>query len=302
MKQRLEPITEAWTGFAVEFLSRPGRGAGAARRESSRTILFLCPAAEKNPTELCLALFGPQIQIHELATGENGAGRHRPGLIFVYAAESGASLKPMLEHYQEQLHVPALVAQRSNLQKSAQHVLEFLSRPDGEDADAEATADLESAAAPAGASAHLEPGIAPLPADAALWSGPLPEVRLENVEAGKEISAKPEINDYRAEYTCRFVLKNFRQPVNRDLMAEMVSLSPGYFSNLFRNEVGMSFSDYLIQIRVNNAKKLLRRFDLSIEEISKLCGFNSLAHFSRTFKERCGVSPLKFRKSPHPES
>ena len=72
----------------------------------------------------------------------------------------------------------------------------------------------------------------------------------------------------------------------------------GYFSNLFRSEVGMSFSDYLIQVRVENAKCLLRRFDLSVEDISKKCGFNSLAHFSRTFKDRCGQSPLKYRKSP----
>jgi two-component system response regulator YesN len=100
------------------------------------------------------------------------------------------------------------------------------------------------------------------------------------------------------EYACRYVLAHFRENINRDSMAEMVGLSPGYFSNLFRGEVGMSFSDYLIQVRIENAKILLRRFDLSVEAVSRQCGFHSLAHFSRTFKDRVGLSPLKYRKSP----
>ena len=91
----------------------------------------------------------------------------------------------------------------------------------------------------------------------------------------------------------------FAENTNRDKMADTVNLWPGYFSNLFRSEVGMSFSDYLIQVRVENAKSLLKRFDLSVDAISKKCGFNSLAHFSRTFKDRVGLSPLKYRKTPH---
>ena len=118
-------------------------------------------------------------------------------------------------------------------------------------------------------------------------------------DEGNLVHAATNLNDYRAEYACRFVLAHFHENVNRDKMAEMVHLSPGYFSNLFRSEVGMSFSDYLIMVRIENAKAMLRRFELSVEAISKKCGFNSLAHFSRTFKDRCGLSPLKYRKSPH---
>ena len=133
---------------------------------------------------------------------------------------------------------------------------------------------------------------------AELWNEVLPEIILVD-EEGNTVHASHQLQDYRAEYTCRYVLAHYNENINRDKMAEMVNLSPGYFSNLFRSEVGMSFSDYLIQVRVENAKGLLRRFDLSVEAISKKCGFNSLAHFSRTFKDRCGLSPLKFRKSPH---
>jgi AraC-like DNA-binding protein len=140
--------------------------------------------------------------------------------------------------------------------------------------------------------------ISPLPSNDELWNDALPEIVLVT-EEGNTVHASHNLQDYRAEYACRYVLAHFHENINRDKMAETVNLSPGYFSNLFRSEVGMSFSDYLIQVRVENAKSLLRRFDLSVDAISKKCGFNSLAHFSRTFKDRCGLSPLKFRKSPH---
>ncbi|HPF36742.1 MAG TPA: AraC family transcriptional regulator [Candidatus Krumholzibacteria bacterium] len=284
VKERLESIAEAWSSFVVEFPSCPKIKTDTG--ENHQKILFLCAATEKNPAELCFAFFGPQIllrRLHDLNGDETTADAR---LIFVYAAEVPATLKATLDYYQGHVDAPVLVAQRTNVRKSAQHVLEFLTA---------------SGAPAAPAAAELDPGLVPLPSDVPLWQGPLPEVVLENAgEDGDDVVATSEIQDFRAEYACRYVLQNYSENINRDRMAEMVHLSPGYFSNLFRVEVGMSFSDYLIQIRIDNAKRLLRRFDLSVEEVSKQCGFNSLAHFSRTFKDRCGMPPLKFRKSPQP--
>jgi len=285
VKERLEPITEAWSSFVVEFPSCPKIKTDTG--ENHQKILFLCAASEKNPAELCFAFFGPQIllrRLHDLS-GDETVNEAR--LIFVYASETPTALKSTLDYYQAHIDAPVLVAQRMNVRKSAQHVLEYLNGTNA----ATVTAEPKRS--------EVDPGLVPLPSDVPLWQGGLPEVVLENDgEAGSLVIATPEIQDYRAEYACRYVLQNFSENINRDRMAEMVHLSPGYFSNLFRIEVGMSFSDYLIQVRIDNAKKLLRRFDLSVEEVSKQCGFNSLAHFSRTFKDRCGVPPLKFRKSP----
>ena len=138
-----------------------------------------------------------------------------------------------------------------------------------------------------------------MPSDAELWTENLPEIVLVD-EDGNTVHAAAQP----AGLSGRICL-----PLRAGALTTRTSTGtrwpkwstchPGYFSNLFRSEVGMSFSDYLIQVRIENAKSLLRRFDLSVEAISKKCGFNSLAHFSRTFKDRCGLSPLKFRKSPH---
>ncbi len=279
MRERLEPIEGAWASLTIEF----GNGEESGESEGQHPgIVFLCPRSEQNPAELCYAFFGPQIRL----SPEPPAPGVRPRLVFVYAPEIPENMKSALEFIQERYQAPVLVAQRSNVQQSARHVVDYLN--------------LLEAPAPRGAVETRE-GLVP-GAEDDIWQGPLPEVVLERAgRGGEDVHANLDIQDYRAEYACRYVLKHFAESINRDRMAEMVNLSPGYFSNLFRLEVGMSFSDYVIQVRVDNAKQLLRRFDLSVEQVSRQCGFNSLAHFSRTFKDRTGLSPLKYRKAPQVE-
>lgn len=266
-------------------------------REESQRILFLCPQSEANPTELCLALFGSQILMHRLQQGESTDVLATTGFIFVYAAETPNALRSVLERYQTITNAPVLVSQKSNVVKTAHFVTEFLNRVTGPGFGQGIASMDQHVGMPMGRTS-LDADSFVAPNDAELWNENLPDIVLVD-EDGNTVHASHNLQDYRAEYACRFVLAHFSENINRDKMADMVNLSPGYFSNLFRSEVGMSFSDYLIQVRIENAKSLLRRFDLSVEAISKKCGFNSLAHFSRTFKDRCGLSPLKFRKSPH---
>ncbi|MFT5232868.1 MAG: AraC-like DNA-binding protein [Candidatus Krumholzibacteriia bacterium] len=294
LDERLEAQAEPWTSFVIEFPTYPKQV--VADRQESQRILFLCPATEANPTELCLALFGSQILMHRLQPGESTESIASAGFIFVYAAETPNSLRNVLATYKQITSAPVLVSQKSNVVKTAHFVTEFLNRvaaPSFASAQLGGENVLSSTTSPA-----LDPALMPQSGDEDLWSEHLPEIVLVD-EEGNTVHASHDLQDYRAEYACRYVLAHYSENINRDKMADTVNLSPGYFSNLFRSEVGMSFSDYLIQVRVENAKGLLRRFDLSVDAISRKCGFNSLAHFSRTFKDRCGLSPLKFRKSPH---
>jgi len=217
-------------------------------------------------------------------------------MVFLYTAETPGVALRGLEPLKAAVNAPVVVARKNNVVKTAHFVTAYLK---GSQAQA-----AQAGGRPLGAFGGAEeplPGteapLGTLTGDNELWSENLPDITLTDTD-GNTIKAAGTLQDYRAEYACRYVLAHFHENINRDKMAEMVNLSPGYFSNLFRSEVGMSFSDYLIQVRVENAKCLLKRFDLSVEAISKKCGFNSLAHFSRTFKDRCGQSPLKYRKSP----
>ncbi len=294
MEERLEALQEPWTSFVIEFPTYPKQLVHG--REESQRILFLCPQSEANPTELCLALFGSQILMHRLQQGESTDILVTAGFIFVYSAETPNALRSVLDRYQTITNAPVLVAQKSNVVKTAHFVTEFLNRVTSPAFGQGAAAMDKTMGMTMGTPMDADTFVAPT--DAELWNDNLPDIVLID-EDGNTVHASHNLQDYRAEYACRFVLAHYSENINRDKMAEMVNLSPGYFSNLFRSEVGMSFSDYLIQVRIENAKSLLRRFDLSVEAISKKCGFNSLAHFSRTFKDRCGLSPLKFRKSPH---
>lgn len=279
MEEKLAIQPQPWTGILIEFSIPSGRSAGTYGDQ--HRVLFLCPATEKNPTELCLALFGRQIVLRRLQAGERIEAESRPQLAFVYAAALPEQPARMLRGWGDLEDVPILLAGRANAVRSARLVVAL----------------LQATTATSGEAQHLAAGHEELDGDETLWDEPLPEIAMVD-DDGNVVRATTNLTDYRAEYACRYVLAHFSESINRDQIAEMVHLSPGYFSNLFRAETGMSFSDYLIMVRVENAKALLRRFELSVEAISKKCGFNSLAHFSRTFKDRCGVSPLKYRKSP----
>ncbi len=292
VEEQMQQQAQSWIGFVIEFPTYPKQLVQG--REESQRVLFLCPDSESNPTELCLALFGQQILMHRLQQDEPLEALANANFLFVYAAETPDALRDVVSRYEEIVMAPILVARKSNVVKTAHLVTEFLVHGYGAQVG---SIGGQFAGHPLRGTDQGTREMEGLSGET-LWNEPLPEIILVD-EEGNTVHASHQLQDYRAEYTCRYVLAHFNENINRDKMAEMVNLSPGYFSNLFRSEVSMSFSDYLIQVRVENAKTLLRRFDLSVEAISKKCGFNSLAHFSRTFKDRCGLSPLKFRKSPH---
>jgi AraC-like DNA-binding protein len=293
VEERLQAVREPWTSFLVEFPTMPKHMVQG--REEVQKILFLCPQTEPNPTELCLALFGSQILMQKLQNGDASATIADTSMVFLYAAETPGALQRALEPFEGTVNAPVIVARKTNVVKTAHFVTAYLAGSHAQAAQANASPFGLAEEAASG----MDPALVSLPGDAELWAENLPDITLVDPD-GNTIHAAHSLQDYRAEYACRYVLAHFHENINRDKMAEMVNLSPGYFSNLFRSEVAMSFSDYLIQVRVENAKCLLKRFDLSVEAISKKCGFNSLAHFSRTFKDRCGQSPLKYRKSPQP--
>ena len=70
-----------------------------------------------------------------------------------------------------------------------------------------------------------------------------------------------------------------------------------YLGRLFKKEIGVSFSDYVLAKRLKRAEKLLKTTEEKIIEIALECGFNSISYFNRIFKNKNGVSPQAFRLS-----
>lgn len=96
--------------------------------------------------------------------------------------------------------------------------------------------------------------------------------------------------------TLTFIRKNCIDRITLEQAAQVAHLSPSYFSRLFREETGKSFTEYLIDCRVNRAKALLREGELTLTEIAVRTGFCDQSHFSKAFKRTTGVSPGIYRK------
>lgn len=80
------------------------------------------------------------------------------------------------------------------------------------------------------------------------------------------------------------------------MTAEYVNKSKNYFSYLFKKELGISFVEYLNQVRVEAAKKLLDTTDEKTYEISEKVGYSDYKYFSSVFKKITGVSPAQYKK------
>lgn len=102
-----------------------------------------------------------------------------------------------------------------------------------------------------------------------------------------------------AEVLC-YMEKNSKRKISLAQLSRMVNLSPRSFQRIFRSYMGSSPFYYLINIRVQHAKKLLEKTELNISEVACAAGFSSSAYFTRQFKKIIRISPLSYRKQLNP--
>ena len=92
-----------------------------------------------------------------------------------------------------------------------------------------------------------------------------------------------------------YVGKHYAEELRLEDLASLAGMSPTAFSRFFKQHSGRSLMDYIIDIRLGNAARLLIDTTESISEICYKCGFNNLSNFNRTFKNRRGYTPRDFR-------
>lgn len=94
-----------------------------------------------------------------------------------------------------------------------------------------------------------------------------------------------------------YISKNYGSNLPLEQIAEAVELSPNYICGLFKKEMGVNLSAYIMEYRINKAKELLVSTNLKSYEIAEKTGFSDESYFSRSFKKVTGQSPYEFRRA-----
>ena len=111
----------------------------------------------------------------------------------------------------------------------------------------------------------------------------IPPIRVINSNFGK---VEPIID---------YIQENMTEPLTLDNLSARFYINKHYMSHIFKDATGSSVTQYIIQSRVVKARELLRS-GLSVQRVSEIVGFQSAAHFIRTFASVTGISPKRYAK------
>ena len=94
-----------------------------------------------------------------------------------------------------------------------------------------------------------------------------------------------------------YIQAHLTENIQREQLGKLVNYDSVYFSKLFKAELGMSYTDYLILVRMLRAQELLCQTDIPISDIVAQCGYADFSYFSGRFRQLCGVTPHEWREN-----
>lgn len=109
-------------------------------------------------------------------------------------------------------------------------------------------------------------------------------------------SVKPACDSRRVQKVEAYIASHYKEDIRLNDLASLVGMTPTAFSRFFRLRTGRSISDYIIDVRLGHASRLLVDSTTSVAEICYDCGFNNISNFNRIFKKKKGQSPKTFRE------
>lgn len=113
----------------------------------------------------------------------------------------------------------------------------------------------------------------------------------ETVEDTRENSTTNQLMQSVEDY----LKKNYMHEISMNLLADRAGFSPIYFSRLFKQYFKINFVDYLNELRINAAKRLLEDPSLSMKNVAALTGHDTQSYFTKNFKKRTGMTPTEYR-------
>ncbi|NIK69517.1 MULTISPECIES: response regulator [unclassified Paenibacillus] len=123
--------------------------------------------------------------------------------------------------------------------------------------------------------------------------------RMERLVDTKLLETSEQETQYSApvKESIQYLDEHLHEPVTMRDIADHLHMNASYFSVLFKEQTGLTFSDYLTRRRVQRAKELLTGTRLSINEIAEKAGYQTAKYFVKVFRSHEGVSPGQYRKN-----
>ena len=111
----------------------------------------------------------------------------------------------------------------------------------------------------------------------------------------KRLVQSSKMSDYYIKEAINYIEQNFQNNITIEDIAAVCGINRSYFGKIFRNSIGRSPQEFLMNYRMVKATELLKLTSLSIAEIGSAVGYENQLHFSRAFKTIYGVSPREWR-------
>lgn len=131
------------------------------------------------------------------------------------------------------------------------------------------------------------------------WQETVSEIEVKRKRPSM-IAVPQELNlkytDRRVQAAVDFMKANLHRAIDLDEIAEAINISSSYISMLFKTETGFSPIDYLIRLRLEKARQLLKSGGLSVKEAMAAVGYNTKSHFSKHFKRQFKINPSVYRR------
>ena len=95
----------------------------------------------------------------------------------------------------------------------------------------------------------------------------------------------------------QYIMQNFQNQIQMKDLLEITNMSNTAFYNKFKHTFTLTFKNFLLNLRIGYACKLLTEGELNISEIAYACGFENLSNFNRQFKKNRGITPSQFQEN-----
>lgn len=124
-----------------------------------------------------------------------------------------------------------------------------------------------------------------------LWAKDMLETFMNQIDLNKD-----QKNLQAIQKAAEYIRKNYRNKITIEDIAQVVYLSPCYVSRIFKQGLGCTLMEYLTQVRVEEAKTMLKNPKYNVMQVAEESGFEDPAYFTRVFKKLEGITPSRYKQ------